>query len=40
MRCAVVRPRPFWLGLHAALREDDGALHRQLAGLRQVTSVR
>ncbi|MGV4989029.1 DUF6308 family protein [Streptomyces sp. NRAIS4] len=31
VRCALGRPRPsFWLALHAALREDDGALHRQL----------
>ena len=39
VRCALGRPRPFWLGLHAALREDDGALHRQLVELRQVAGL-
>ncbi|WP_443056021.1 DUF6308 family protein [Streptomyces sp. IBSBF 3136] len=40
VRCALGRPRPpFWLALHAALREDNGAVHRQLHELRQVTGV-
>ncbi|MCX4539017.1 DUF6308 family protein [Streptomyces sp. NBC_01669] len=40
VRCALGRPRPsFWLALHAALRADDRALHRQLLELRQVAGV-
>ena len=40
VRCALGRPRPsFWLALHAALRVDDRALHRQLLALRQVAGV-
>ncbi|MFC8453102.1 DUF6308 family protein [Kitasatospora sp. NPDC057223] len=39
VRCALGHPRPFWLGLHAALREDDGALHRQLLELRQIAGL-
>ncbi|MFJ8351769.1 DUF6308 family protein [Streptomyces sp. NPDC094153] len=40
VRCALGRPRPsFWLALHAALRADDYALHRQLLVLRQVAGV-
>ncbi|MDX2581640.1 DUF6308 family protein [Streptomyces scabiei] len=40
VRCALGRPRPsFWLALHAALRADDHALHRQLFELRQVAGV-
>ncbi|GAA3918386.1 hypothetical protein GCM10022244_29530 [Streptomyces gulbargensis] len=40
VRCALARPRPsFWLALHAALRADDHALHRQLFELRQVAGV-
>lgn len=40
VRCALGRPRPsFWLALHAALRADDRALHRQLLALRQVAGV-
>ncbi|WP_306192949.1 DUF6308 family protein [Streptomyces sp. MK5] len=39
VRCALGRPRPFWLSLHAALREDDAALHCQLLALRQVAGV-
>ncbi|MFD9051771.1 DUF6308 family protein [Streptomyces zaomyceticus] len=40
VRCALCRPRPsFWLALHAALREDDAALHRRLLELRQVAGV-
>ncbi|MFD6080419.1 DUF6308 family protein [Streptomyces hydrogenans] len=40
VRCALGRPRPsFWLALHAALRADDRALHRQLLALRQVAEV-
>ncbi|WP_424920054.1 DUF6308 family protein [Streptomyces sp. wa1064] len=40
VRCALGRPRPsFWLVLHAALREDDAALHRRLLELRQVAGV-
>ncbi|MEU7474242.1 DUF6308 family protein [Streptomyces sp. NPDC044984] len=30
VRCAIGRPPSFWLALHAALREDDAALHHQL----------
>ncbi|MFJ6518387.1 DUF6308 family protein [Streptomyces filamentosus] len=40
VRCALGRPRPsFWLALHAALRADDYALHRQLLELRQIAGV-
>ncbi|WP_217178952.1 DUF6308 family protein [Streptomyces sp. AC495_CC817] len=39
VRCAVGRPPSFWLALHAALREDDGAVHRQLLELRQVAGL-
>ena len=39
VRCAVGRPPSFWLGMHAALGEDDGALHRQLLKLRQVAGL-
>ncbi|MFF4448527.1 DUF6308 family protein [Streptomyces sp. NPDC001502] len=40
VRCALGRPRPsFWLTLHAALRADDGALHRQLLALREAAGV-
>ncbi|MFE2282498.1 DUF6308 family protein [Streptomyces sp. NPDC059454] len=39
VRCALGRPRPFWLSLHAALREDDAALHRQLLKLRQAAGL-
>ncbi|SDS47639.1 hypothetical protein SAMN05216371_0002 [Streptomyces sp. TLI_053] len=39
VRCAVGRPPSFWLGLHAALREDGGALHHQLLELRQVAGL-
>ncbi|MEV2248225.1 DUF6308 family protein [Streptomyces sp. NPDC049970] len=39
VRCAVGRPPSFWLALHAALREDDGAVHRQLLALRQIAGV-
>ncbi|MGW1736764.1 DUF6308 family protein [Streptomyces sp. NPDC001999] len=40
VRCALGRPRPsFWLALHAALRADDRALHRQLFALRQGAGV-
>ncbi|MFJ9544382.1 DUF6308 family protein [Streptomyces sp. NPDC101225] len=39
VRCAVGRPSSFWLALHVALREDDGALHRQLLKLRQAAGV-
>ncbi|TMV00092.1 DUF6308 family protein [Streptomyces sp. DASNCL29] len=39
VRCAVGRPPSFWLALHAALREDDAALHRRLLELRQVAGV-
>lgn len=40
VRCALGRPRPsFWLALHAALREDDRALHHELLALRQVAGV-
>ncbi|MFJ4203507.1 DUF6308 family protein [Streptomyces sviceus] len=39
VRCAVGRPRSFWLALHAALREDDAALHRQLLELRQAARL-
>ncbi|MEU7124279.1 DUF6308 family protein [Streptomyces zaomyceticus] len=40
VRCALGRPRPsFWLALHAALRADDRALHRQSLELRQIAGV-
>lgn len=39
VRCAVGRPPSFWLALHAALREDDAALHRMLLELRQRAGV-
>jgi len=40
VRCALGHPRPsFWLALHAALRADDYALHRQLLELRQIAGV-
>jgi hypothetical protein len=39
VRCAVGQPSSFWLALHAALRADDRALHRQLMELRQVAGV-
>jgi hypothetical protein len=39
VRCAVGRPPSFWLALHAALREADGAVHRQLLALRQVAGL-
>ncbi|PHQ52411.1 hypothetical protein BLA24_07705 [Streptomyces cinnamoneus] len=39
VRCAVGRPPSFWLALHAALREDDATLHRQLLELRQAAGL-
>ncbi|CAL9327716.1 hypothetical protein E6R61_34815 [Streptomyces sp. LRa12] len=40
VRCALGRPRPsFWLALHAELRADDCALHRQLLALRKIAGV-
>ncbi|QIZ01271.1 DUF6308 family protein [Streptomyces sp. S1D4-11] len=39
VRCALGRPPSFWLALHAALREDDNALHRQLFELRQAAGL-
>ncbi|MFE6129524.1 DUF6308 family protein [Streptomyces sp. NPDC056437] len=39
VRCAVSRPPSFWLALHAALRENDAALHRQLLDLRQAAGL-
>ncbi|MGW8955599.1 DUF6308 family protein [Streptomyces sp. NPDC055709] len=39
VRCALGRPRPFWLSLHTALREDGAALHRQLLELRQAAGL-
>ncbi|MFF4551388.1 DUF6308 family protein [Streptomyces sp. NPDC001435] len=39
VRCAVGRPPSFWLALHAALREDDAVLHRQLLELRQAAGL-
>ncbi|MCZ9349124.1 DUF6308 family protein [Streptomyces mutabilis] len=39
VRCAVGRPLSFWLALHAALREDDAALHRRLLELRQAAGL-
>ncbi|MFD8197460.1 DUF6308 family protein [Streptomyces wuyuanensis] len=40
VRCALGRPRPsFWLALHAALRENDRALHRQLLELREAAGL-
>ncbi|MGW6413623.1 DUF6308 family protein [Streptomyces sp. NPDC055055] len=39
VRCAIGRPPSFWLALHAALREDNGALHRRLLALRQTAGL-
>ncbi|MFE0458574.1 DUF6308 family protein [Kitasatospora sp. NPDC058965] len=39
VRCAVGRPSSFWLSLHAALREDGGALHDTLTGLRRAAGL-
>ncbi|MFE2159949.1 DUF6308 family protein [Streptomyces lydicus] len=39
VRCAVGRPPSFWLALHAALSEDDAALHRRLLELRQAAGL-
>ncbi|WP_239770356.1 DUF6308 family protein [Streptomyces sp. CL12-4] len=39
VRCAVGRPPSFWFALHAALREDDAALHRRLLELRQAAGL-
>ncbi|MFJ5274553.1 DUF6308 family protein [Streptomyces sp. NPDC088358] len=39
VRCALGRPRPFWLLLHAALCEDGAALHRRLLALRQAAGL-
>jgi len=40
VRCALGRPHPsFWLALHAALRADDRALHRQLLALRHTAEL-
>ncbi|MFD8012553.1 DUF6308 family protein [Streptomyces sp. NPDC058955] len=39
VRCAVGRPPSFWLALHAALREDDAAVHRLLLELRRRAEV-
>ncbi|MGW8847773.1 DUF6308 family protein [Streptomyces xiamenensis] len=39
VRCALGRPRPFWLLLHAALRENGAELHHQLLELRQAAGV-
>ncbi|MEU3202141.1 DUF6308 family protein, partial [Streptomyces sp. NPDC006996] len=39
VRCAVGRPPSFWLALHAALREDEAALHRQLLELSQAAGL-
>lgn len=39
VRCTVGRPPSFWLALHAALREDDAALHRRLLELRQAAGL-
>ncbi|MFF2750673.1 DUF6308 family protein [Kitasatospora sp. NPDC058048] len=39
VRCALGRPRPFWLSLHAAMGEDDGSLHRLLLDLRQAADL-
>ncbi|MEU2400500.1 MULTISPECIES: DUF6308 family protein [Streptomyces] len=39
VRCAVGRPSSFWLALHAALREDDAALHCQLLKLREAAGL-
>jgi hypothetical protein len=39
VRCALGHPSYFWLPLHAALRADDYALHRELKALRQAAEV-
>ncbi len=40
VRCALGRPHPsLWLALHAALRADDPAVHRQLLALRRAAGV-
>ncbi|MEV7111304.1 DUF6308 family protein [Streptomyces anulatus] len=39
VRCAVGRPPSFWLALHAELRADDRALHRQLLALSQTAGL-
>lgn len=39
IRCALGRTRPFWLLLHTALRDDNGALHRRLCGLRNAAGL-
>ncbi|MFD9587611.1 DUF6308 family protein [Streptomyces sp. NPDC059980] len=39
VRCAIGRPPSFWLALHAVLREDDRAVHRQLLALRRIARV-
>ncbi|MFD5635757.1 DUF6308 family protein [Streptomyces sp. NPDC127077] len=39
VRCALGRPPSFWLSLHAALREDDSALHHSLLDLRQTAGL-
>ncbi|WP_327722244.1 DUF6308 family protein [Streptomyces sp. NBC_00490] len=39
VRCAVGWPPSFWLALHAALHEDEAALHRQLLKLRQAAGL-
>lgn len=39
VRCALGRPPSFWLSLHRALREDDGALHRLLLELREAAEL-
>ncbi|MDJ0345162.1 DUF6308 family protein [Streptomyces sp. H10-C2] len=39
VRCTLGRPRGFWLALHAALRDDDARLHRELLTLRQAAGL-
>ncbi|MDT0612120.1 DUF6308 family protein [Streptomyces lancefieldiae] len=39
VRCAVGRPPSFWLSLHAALREDDAALHHQVLKSREIAGL-
>lgn len=39
VRCALGSPRPYWLALHAALRENGRALHRELLTLARAAGV-
>ncbi|MFB6986096.1 DUF6308 family protein [Streptomyces sp. NPDC056304] len=39
VRCAVGRPASFWCSMHAGLRADDHALHRELVTSRQAAGL-